>query len=522
MKRAWLAFAGLASSVVLMTPSIAAPIKPPSTNVAWLPAASDPDVDRAFARARAEKKPLLMYWGATWCPPCNQLKATLFSRQDFATVSRSFIAVHVDGDRPGAQKVSSRFKVSGYPTVVLFNSEGAEIIRLPGDADAPQVMQLLQQGLSGGRPMKAVLDDARAGRPLKADEWRLLAYYSWDVDDQQLVPKAELPALLAQLAAASPAAEAETSTRLWLKALAASDDGKGVKADAALRQRVLAVLADPAQSRLQMGALIGGASAIVRALADDDSADRPALVAAYDAALRRLQADATLSRGDRFDALLTRVQLARVGQPKDSASPKLPEALVAELRTQVAREDREITDGYERQAVITSAGYALGQAGLWAESEALLKSNLAKSHSPYYLMSQLGSNARKQGKNNEALHWYEQAYLKSQGPATRLQWGSGYLTALVDLAPEQAQRIERAAALLFADAGKDAAAFEGRSLRSLQRAGSKLATWSSGEGARAASMKKLQAQLAPLCAKASAEQGHRAACDGLLKPAAKS
>jgi hypothetical protein len=55
---------------------------------------------------------------------------------------------------------------------------------------------------------------------------------------------------------ASPAApgDNETSTRLWLKALAASDEGQGVKPDAALRERVQRVLADPAQSRAQMDA----------------------------------------------------------------------------------------------------------------------------------------------------------------------------------------------------------------------------------------------------------------------------
>ena len=65
----------------------------------------------------------------------------------------------------------------------------------------------------------------------------MLAFYSWELDEQQLVPKHEVAELLTQLALAAPAADAETSTRLWLKAVAASDEGRGVKADEGLRQR---------------------------------------------------------------------------------------------------------------------------------------------------------------------------------------------------------------------------------------------------------------------------------------------
>ena len=116
------------------------------------------------------------------------------------------------------------------------------------------------------------------------------------------------------------------------------------------------------------------------------------------------------------------------------------------------------------------------------------------------------------------MQWYGQAFDRSEGPATRLQWGAGYLSALVDLAPQDAARIEKTAAQLLSEAAKDGGAFEGRSVRSLQRASTKLVSWNA-DGKQAATLRRLQAQLDGVCAKVDTAEGQRAACQALFKSA---
>jgi len=349
----------------------------------------------------------------------------------------------------------------------------------------------------------------------------MLSFYSWITDEAQLVSAVERPAVLAGLAAACPATEADSATRLMLKALADSDDGKGVKADAALRNRVRGWLADSKVARAQMDVLTNYAAEITKALSAPGSADRKGIVTTYDAALQKLQADATLSRADRLTALNARVDLARIDAPKNERHPKVAPALQKQVRELSAQADREITDGYERQAVITGAAYVLGQAGLWSDSDALLKANLAKSHSPYYLMSQLAGNARKLGHNDEALRWHEEAFARSEGPATRLEWGAKYVAALVELAPADGARVERAVARMIDDAGGNTSAFDGRSARSLSRVGKQLTQWNR-DGKHDAVLERLRAKLEPVCAKLEGDAAARSACEGTFKAPAKS
>ncbi len=496
-------------------PTVAVP--PAKAGIAWKHAASDADVDAAFAKARQDGKPLFLYWGAKWCPPCNQLSATLFNRHDFIERSRAFAPVYIDGDSPGAQKLGARFKVRGYPTMVLFNPQGTEVTRLPGEVDAQQYSQVLTLSLNAQQPVTALLAQARAGgKGLDANDWRLLAFYSWETDEQKAVAKSDLPGVLTRIAEACPAEHADASTRLLLKALAATEKPGAI--DIVKVERVMRVLADPGQARTHMDVLGNNGAEIVRALTPPDNAARPKLLAAFDTALRKLEADATLSRADRLTALYARVELARIDQPKDKPLALTP-PLLAELREHIARADREIVDGYERQAVIPFAGYVLQQAGLLDESDALLTANLAKSHSPYYLMSELSSNAKKRGDTAGALRWSEQAFDTSVGAATRLQWGASYVGTLVELAPLDEARIEKTALQLLDEAAAQPDAFFERSARSLQRIGSRLQGWNKG-GRHAPVLKRLQTRVDALCAALPAGDAQRPVCEALLNQAA--
>jgi len=518
------------TAAVPATTAKAAGAENAEAGIAWRQAANDAEVDAAFASARSENKPVFVYWGAKWCPPCNQVKVTLFNRQDFIERSRAFVPVYVDGDSPGAQKIGARFKVSGYPTMVLFTPQGQEVTRLPGEVEPVRYTEVLTLGMNAARPVSAVLADALA-KPasLTANDWRLLAFYSWDTDHQQVIAKDRLPATLLALADAAPKNAPDVAMRLRLKALVAADASKPVDVDAATRAAVIALLGDEARTREQTDMVTNYAAEIVRAMSAKGSADRTALVAAFDAALKRLEADAALSRADRMQALIAQVDLARIdvveanaGKPgaKPAAPVILPAALLADVREQTARADREITDGYERQAVITAAAYLLERAGLGAESDALLKANLAKSHSPYYLMSALASNAKKRGDKAEALRWYREAFEKSEGPATRLQWGASYINALIDLAPADEAAIEAATAQLWSEAAAQPDAFYERSARALQKVGAKLQAWNKG-GAHRAAMARLQGKLDTLCGAPTHSASERSTCQALLKAPAK-
>lgn len=90
-----------------------------SNAVAWLPWGS-----AAFARAQAERKPVLLSLAAGWCASCRLMDETTYADPVVASaINRQFIPVRVDvDDRPD---VSERYTLGGWPTTVFLTPSGA-------------------------------------------------------------------------------------------------------------------------------------------------------------------------------------------------------------------------------------------------------------------------------------------------------------------------------------------------------------------------------------------------------------
>ena len=437
-------------------------------SIAWNEVRQAGDLEAAFAQARSLQRPLFLYWGAVWCPPCNRVKAEIFARDEFVRRSASVLCCHLDGDTPGAQALAARYGLRSYPTLVLFAPDGGEITRLPCELDGESFVAAFDTALAvhaAGSGAAAALAAALSGASKPgADEWSLLSHYSWDTDEGRLLDGRDLAATL--LALARACGDADAAARLDLHAQLASA-GKGVDA-AANADLLMAVFSDARLARANMDILCNSGVNLIKF-----ASRREELAAVLSGAAARWADDFWLGAPDRLAAARLQMRLTRLLAATQGLQEQVRERVDAALA--------EAGDPYERHTLVNTAVSALNDAGLPARAEQVLLAELPRSHSPYYFMLSLAAGAKRRGDTAGALDWYRKAWEAAVGPATRLQWGVTYLNSLQELSPQDAQSIEQAERGLRADiaaAGPDA--FEQRNLSQLKKLSDE--KWLAGHG----------------------------------------
>lgn len=126
----------LCLSLLLAAPAGMGAAKSPAIN--W-----QPWTDDLFERARAEKRLVLLDLEAVWCHWCHVMEEKTYTDPEvIRLLGAHYIAVKVDQDsRPD---LSNRYEDYGWPAIIVFASDGTELIKRSGYIPAPGMAAMLQ------------------------------------------------------------------------------------------------------------------------------------------------------------------------------------------------------------------------------------------------------------------------------------------------------------------------------------------------------------------------------------------
>ncbi len=118
--------------------------------------------DRAFHKAKALDRPLLMlFTGLAWSENARTLGDEVFLSRSFNAFARQELALaFLDYPRnpsnapPALRKLKERFRVSGFPTIIVLDPSGLEIHRQTGYAEGKprDYFEELHRALKGTAP----------------------------------------------------------------------------------------------------------------------------------------------------------------------------------------------------------------------------------------------------------------------------------------------------------------------------------------------------------------------------------
>ena len=506
-KAADVASAPPAAATITASPAAGAGHSTRPAGVDWF----EGDVAQAFMAAEQQHKPVFVYFGAVWCPPCQQLKATVFKRRDFLEKLSLFVPVYLDGDAPDAQRWAAEFKIVGYPTALILAADHAELERVSGGMDLGRYAEVLDLGLSATRPISAILSPTDSGNSsVSLEDCRRLAYNGWPLEEEWIYSN-EYPgwltktsADLTQAASRCPADAATERARLRIMAMSAELDSEsdalksGQKPSAKLTaaiEQVRPILADQTLALKLADALECLDGNFFKLSVAQDPSQAAAVESRWFRLMDAVGADTRYSAADQLYSVNCKIVAAKALEP----SGKVPAALADEAHQRVDAALALNTDAYTRTSLVNAALNVLDSLEDSDRSYAVLSAEIMTSKTPYYYMSDLAEIEEARGHKDAAVAWLARAYNESQGEATRFQWGVAYVRGLIRLRPGDDAAIAAAAHQVLGEVDGEGRLY-GRSKNRLITLAKTLHEWND-KSQHAGAVQAVRTQVQGICAK---------------------
>lgn len=107
------------------------------------PVEFETDLMKALEIAQASGKIVVVDFVTTWCGPCRMMDQFVYSAKPVVESMKSVIAVKLDGDEEKA--IVNQYQVTGYPTVLLLDSDGEVLQRQVGYVSAARLIALVEE-----------------------------------------------------------------------------------------------------------------------------------------------------------------------------------------------------------------------------------------------------------------------------------------------------------------------------------------------------------------------------------------